>query len=33
MVSRVRVQVVLRDRMSTSPDCSAVKRCCAVSGV
>ena len=30
--SRVSVQVVLRDRMSISPDCSAVKRCCAVSG-
>ncbi len=30
--SRVSVQVVLRDRMSTSPDCSAVKRCCAFSG-
>src|SRR3990167_11450359 len=30
--SRVSVQVVLRDRMSTSPDCRAVKRCCAFSG-
>src|SRR5882757_6882848 len=27
------VQVVLRDRMSTSPDCSAVKRSLALSGV
>ena len=26
------VLVVLRDSMSISPDCSAVKRCCAVSG-
>ena len=32
-VSRVMVQVVLRDSRSTSPDCSAVKRCCAVSGM
>ena len=31
-MSRVRVPVVLRDSMSTSPDCSAVKRCWAVSG-
>src|SRR6266498_1168806 len=31
-VSRDKVQVVLLDRMSTSPDCKAVKRCCAVSG-
>src|SRR6185436_407861 len=31
-VSRVSVRVVLFDRMSTSPDCSAVKRCWAVSG-
>ena len=30
--SRVSVQVVLRDRMSISPDCSAVKRCDALSG-
>src|SRR5687768_14347859 len=30
--SRVSVQVVLRDRMSISPDCNAVKRCCALSG-
>src|SRR6187455_2385365 len=30
--SRVSVQVVLRERMSISPDCSAVNRCCAVSG-
>src|SRR5215207_5328321 len=32
-VSRLIVQVVLRDRISTSPDCSAVKRSLAVSGV
>src|SRR5882757_5342445 len=32
-VSRVSVQVVLLDSMSTSPDCSAVKRCCADTGV
>src|SRR5437764_3535529 len=32
-VSRVSVAVVLLLRMSTSPDCSAVKRCCAVRGV
>ncbi len=31
-MSRCKVQVVLRDSTSTSPDCSAVKRCCAVSG-
>ena len=31
-MSRVSVQVVLFDSMSTSPDCSAVKRCCEVSG-
>ena len=31
-VSRDSVQVVLRARMSTSPDCSAVKRACAVVG-
>ena len=31
-VSRVSVTVVLLDSMSTSPDCSAVKRCCEVSG-
>src|SRR5262249_50498358 len=30
--SRDIVQVVLRDRTSISPDWSAVKRCCAVSG-
>src|SRR5882672_5229342 len=30
--SRVRVQVVLRDRISISPDCRAVNRCCALSG-
>src|SRR5262245_40863131 len=30
--SRVNVQVVLRDRMSISPDCSAAKRCDALSG-
>src|SRR5690606_3965797 len=29
-VSRLMVQVVLRDRMSTSPDCSAVKRSLAL---
>src|SRR3972149_2529278 len=27
------VQVVLRESTSTSPDCRAVKRCCAVNGV
>ena len=32
-ITRDTVQVVLRERMSISPDCSAVKRCCAVSGV
>ncbi len=32
-VSRLIVQVVLRDRISTSPDCSAVKRSLAESGV
>src|SRR6187455_1011102 len=31
-VSRCRVMVVLFDSRSTSPDCSAVKRCCEVSG-
>src|SRR5436190_7607198 len=31
-VSRCRVMVVLLDSRSTSPDCSAVKRCCEVSG-
>ena len=31
-VSRVSVSVVLFDRMSTSPDCRAVKRCCEESG-
>ncbi len=31
-VSRDSVQVVLRLSMSTSPDCSAVKRFCAVVG-
>ena len=31
--SRVSVHVVLRESTSTSPDCSAVKRCCALSGV
>jgi hypothetical protein len=31
--SRWNVTVVLRERTSTSPDCSAVKRCAAVSGV
>src|SRR6218665_1101728 len=30
--SRVRFQVVLRVRMSTSPACSAAKRCCELSG-
>jgi hypothetical protein len=30
--SRVSVQVVLRESMSTSPDCSAAKRCAAFSG-
>src|SRR5262245_11966492 len=30
--SRVRVQVELRDRTSTSPNWSAVKRCCELSG-
>jgi hypothetical protein len=32
-VSRLSVQVVLRDRTSTSPDCSAVKRSLALVGV
>ena len=32
-MSRLIVQVVLRDSMSISPDCSAVKRSLAVSGV
>src|SRR5262245_51581638 len=32
-VSRLMVHVVLRDRRSTSPDCSAVKRSLAESGV
>ena len=32
MPSRPSVQVVLRDSMSTSPDCSAVKRFCVVVG-
>ena len=32
-MSRLIVQVVLRDRMSTSPDCRAVKRSLALSGV
>ncbi|MOA62761.1 hypothetical protein D3C78_1882800 [compost metagenome] len=31
--SRELVQVLLRERMSTSPDCSAVKRSLAVSGL
>ena len=31
-MSRVSVMVVLFDSMSTSPDCSAVKRCCEESG-
>jgi hypothetical protein len=31
--SRDSVHVVLRDRRSTSPDCSAVKRSLAVSGM
>src|SRR5260370_31587968 len=31
-VSRCKVSVVLLDSRSTSPDCKAVKRCCAVSG-
>ena len=31
-MSRERVQVVLRAITSTSPDCSAVKRFCAVVG-
>ena len=30
--SRVSVHVVLRERMSISPDCSAAKRCCELSG-
>ncbi|MNV76425.1 hypothetical protein D3C71_1697770 [compost metagenome] len=30
--SRVSVTEVLRDSTSTSPDCSAVKRCCETSG-
>src|SRR5574343_1020484 len=30
--SRLKVKVVLRASRSTSPDCSAVKRCCAFSG-
>src|SRR6266436_416944 len=33
LVSRVSVHVVLRERISTSPDCKAVNRCCAVNGV
>src|SRR3546814_6304668 len=33
VVSRVRVWLVLRVSTSTSPDCSAVKRCCVFSGV
>src|SRR5882724_10145156 len=32
-VSRSRVWVALRVMTSTSPDCSATKRCCAVVGV
>ena len=32
-MSRVSVTVVLRVSTSTSPDCSAVKRCCVFSGV
>lgn len=32
-MSRVSVTVVLRVSTSTSPDCSAVKRCCVLSGV
>src|ERR1043165_4170124 len=30
--SRVSVQVLLRERTSTSPACSEVKRCCELSG-
>src|SRR5215467_2851439 len=32
VASRVSVQVLLRDRTSTSPACSEVKRCCEFSG-
>src|SRR3954454_10870208 len=33
LASRERVQVVLRDRRATSPDCSDVKRCWVFAGV